>query len=310
MLYSTAVVVALLPTFGVATRFLQGSGHSKAISPQALQQSGGQVGQPDLATSLKGDGGLPSSVQDFAEGDSPQGNGNAGHASGVNDCGFSNFVQLKEDQGYSQASVQDCYYLIWSIQADEEWIITQELQTIVENGTCAFQAVVSHGQGNSLVAALGNADIIDLVTDSIKQFGADGYVGCHGGFGMYTSAAGAMPCDSPTLDKGEQVFVDWFLTTPEGISGSVSGSSGDDGSGDDDSEGSDESVGTDGYSHSQGAGGGSDWVQANQKQQYGSGDHRSSGISDYGSSGTGDYDSTGSGGYGSTRSSAYGSGHQ
>ena len=135
---STAAVVALLPTFGVATRFLNGAGHSQAISMQQLKQSGGSLGTPNLATSLMKDMGLPSSVQDFAEGDSPQKNGNAGNAPGVNDCGFSTFVQLKEDYGYSQASVQDCYNLMWTIQNDQEWIITQEIQTLAENGTCKY----------------------------------------------------------------------------------------------------------------------------------------------------------------------------
>ena len=141
MHYSTAAVVALLPTFGVATRFLSGSGNTKAISPEDLQNSGGQLGSTNLATSMLADtsstgSGLPASNQNFPQGDSPQNNGNAGNADGVNTCGFSNFVQLKEDYGYSQASVQDCYYMIWSIANDQEWIITQEIQTIVFNGTC------------------------------------------------------------------------------------------------------------------------------------------------------------------------------
>lgn len=49
---------------------------------------------------------------------------------------------------------------------------------------------------------------------------------------MYTSAAGAMPCDSPNLASGEQVFVDWFLTTPEGLTGGSGGDSGDESGGD------------------------------------------------------------------------------
>nr|AQA29282.1 extracellular protein 2-3 [Fulvia fulva] len=229
MLYRSAAVVALLPTYGVATKFLAGSGKAQAIDASQLKQFGGDLGSPNLATTLMsaiGSGNvLPASNQDFPKGDSPQGNGNAGIADGVNDCGFSTFVQLNEDEGYAQASVDDCYALIDEIVNDQEWIITQELQTIVENGTCAFQAVVSKGQGDGLVGALGNADIIDLITDAIKQLGGDGYIGCHGGFGMYTSAAGAMPCDSPNLSDGEQVFVDWFLTSPGGIAGGESGSS-------------------------------------------------------------------------------------
>ena len=121
----------------------------------------------------------------------------------------------------------------------------------------AFQAVVSQGQGKGLIAALGNADIIDLTTDSINQFGDDGYVGCHGGFGMYTSAAGAMPCDSPNLGTGEQVFVDWFLTTPEGLSGGTGGST--DGSSGDTTDGSSQP------SYDQ-TNGNTDWIETNQQQ--------------------------------------------
>lgn len=55
--------------------------------------------------------------------------------------------------------------------------------------------------------------MIDLATDSINKYAADGNVGCQGGFDMFVSSAGGMPCDTPAhqLQQGQQVSVDWTL---------------------------------------------------------------------------------------------------
>lgn len=77
----------------------------------------------------------------------------------------------------------------------------------------AFNAKVAEGQPDGTVAWLGNADVIDLATDSINKYAADGNVGCQGGFDMFVSSAGGMPCDTPAhqLQQGQQVSVDWTL---------------------------------------------------------------------------------------------------
>lgn len=76
----------------------------------------------------------------------------------------------------------------------------------------AFGVKTSAGTDPSLTAKIGNADVLDLVRDSITKYGQGQTVGCYGNYNMYVASAGAMPCDSPDLPSGKQVGVDWTLT--------------------------------------------------------------------------------------------------
>ncbi|CAK4034437.1 Hypothetical predicted protein [Lecanosticta acicola] len=197
---SVQVTIALLPALGAATRFLAGGADQAAMLYSAGSGQNEQSANPDY-------------------------HHNAGNANGVNDCGVSSFVGLSLPST-SQADVNDCYAMLQKIQQDEEWTLSQEgvvaingqdnpnvSPIIVQEGSCTFSAVVSRdGQNDNLRAALGNADVIDLVSDSIKKYAVNGKVGCQGGFNQYSVAsAGAMPCDNPNYRQGDQVNVDWTL---------------------------------------------------------------------------------------------------
>ncbi|KAI5369396.1 Putative Ecp2 effector protein [Septoria linicola] len=184
MHFSNTLLIALLPSLGLATSYRR-----KPSNDQAAML---------MASNVQSNNGN-------------NGNNNAGNAPGINDCGDSSFIELTQNQD-NNPSVDDCQAMLTTIQQDQEWTVTSTGQTIVSYGTCAFNAVVTSGQADYLTAKIGNADVIDLVSDSIKKFERDGTVGCQGGYNMYVSSAGAMPCDSPDVAAGQQVRVDWTLT--------------------------------------------------------------------------------------------------
>ncbi|PPJ55388.1 hypothetical protein CBER1_02758 [Cercospora berteroae] len=239
MQYTTSVLVALLPALGTATRFRSSGASDNA--PQAamlgasnVQQNPNGQGQSNAGSWQNPNGQVPDSNGNWQNSYSGgnghdqwrHGNTNAGNAPGVNDCGISSFIEITQPAG-SNPLVTDCQALVASIQQDYEWTVTSQGQTLVYNGTCAFNAVTSSGQDPDLTGKVGNADIIDLVTDSIKKYAKDGTVGCRGGYSLYASSAGAMPCDSPDAPSGKQVSVDWTLTH----SGQVGGQGGQGGQG-------------------------------------------------------------------------------
>lgn len=59
---------------------------------------------------------------------------------------------------------------------------------------------------------VGDADIDDLTTDSIKKYGDNGYIDCRGNYHMFVNSAGGMPCNEDQWYDGDQVQVDWTLT--------------------------------------------------------------------------------------------------
>ncbi|KAK4499688.1 hypothetical protein PRZ48_010206 [Zasmidium cellare] len=172
MYFTAAAIVALLPALGSATCYICGG-----------------ASQSPLGASLAQDDGNP----------------NAGNAPGDNACGLSTFTELTQNQ--QQPSVDDCNQMIANIQGDYSWPVDQQGETLASFRTCCFNARTQGGTGY-----VGNADIIDLTSDSIKQYGDNGYIDCQGNYHMFVSSAGGMRCDKDDWYTGKQVQVDWTLT--------------------------------------------------------------------------------------------------
>lgn len=186
--YGVAALVALLPAFGSATCTRC---KSKA---------------DPLAASLM------------------QSKDNAGVSAGANDCGDSSFVKITQSD---RPVVADCQQLVKNLAGDKQWVVTTGGVQVAVYQTCkltfddecdgdmltcscvgAFNAV-SFG-GNSII---GNADVIDLINDSINKFQDNGYLGAKGSYNMYVASSGSVPCTSAkTTDK--QVRVDWTISHP------------------------------------------------------------------------------------------------
>ncbi|KXS98875.1 hypothetical protein AC578_10851 [Pseudocercospora eumusae] len=134
-----------------------------------------------------------------------QSNGNAGVSAGANDCGDSSFVKITQS---NRPVVADCQQLVSNLAGDKQWVVTTDGIQVAVYGTCAFNAV-SFG-GNSII---GNADVIDLINDSIEKFQDNGYLGAKGSYNMYVASSGSVPCTSArSTDK--QVRVDWTISHP------------------------------------------------------------------------------------------------
>ncbi|KXT02360.1 hypothetical protein AC578_184 [Pseudocercospora eumusae] len=190
---TTALLITLLPFLGVEAKSYRGShksgsGHQDAM----LMTSAAKSGDTRPGTHCSNGGNT----------------NNAGGAAGCNDCGTSSFVELSSDPN-SNPLVSDCQQLIANIQADQEWTVTSNNRNIVSYGTCFFNAVAPNGgQAN-----IGNADVIDLVSDSIKKFSKNGHVGCQGGYSQTVTSAGTMPCDNAEVQGAQQVQIDWTVTS-------------------------------------------------------------------------------------------------
>lgn len=60
----------------------------------------------------------------------------------------------------------------------------------------AFAAALGDGAPSGLTAYVGNADVKDLVGDSIKNYSHDRWVGTQGGYTMLVGTDGGVQCDS------------------------------------------------------------------------------------------------------------------
>ncbi|EME83862.1 uncharacterized protein MYCFIDRAFT_102479, partial [Pseudocercospora fijiensis CIRAD86] len=89
-----------------------------------------------------------------------------------NDCGDSSFVKVTMS---NRPLVADCQQLVANLAGNQEWRVTTSGVQVAVYQTCAFNAV-SFG-GDSII---GNADVIDLINDSISKFEDNGYVGAQG----------------------------------------------------------------------------------------------------------------------------------
>ncbi|KAF7190706.1 hypothetical protein HII31_07865 [Pseudocercospora fuligena] len=211
---TTTLFITLLPLLGVEAKSYRG-GHRSGSGGQSamLMASNAQTNSLDGVNQL-GD------TQPGTQCSNGGNTNNAGAAAGCNDCGVSSFVELSTDPD-SNPLVNDCQQMIANIKADQEWTVTASNRNIVSYGSCFFNAVAPNGgQAN-----IGNADVIDLVSDSIKKYAKNGHVGCQGGYSQTVTSAGTMPCDNAEVEGGQQVQIDWTLTStsPDGSGSSGSG---------------------------------------------------------------------------------------
>lgn len=111
-------------------------------------------------------------------------------AKSVNDCEKSTFYNAT-----SAASplIDDCLMIAKNIQNGGTWTVDDIIglrHQLVQYGTCAFSAEGIKGNMETYFY-VGNQDIMDLIKDSIRLFGASGKVGswgrmyCQGGAPTY-----------------------------------------------------------------------------------------------------------------------------
>jgi hypothetical protein len=82
---------------------------------------------------------------------------------------------------------------------DGDWEVENAIGSqhqLVQFGSCAF-GVQGQGKNGNVDFYIGAQDIVDIITDSVRQFGGSGKVG----------AKGVMSCDGTV--KGQQV--EWGL---------------------------------------------------------------------------------------------------
>lgn len=108
-------------------------------------------------------------------------------------CGKTTFVDQTSD---ASPTVSDCMQIVKNIaNTDGKWEVENAIGSqhqIVQHGSCAFgvQGLVKNGNVDYQVGA---QDIVDIITDSVRQFGGSGKVG----------AKGEMSCDGTV--KGQKV---------------------------------------------------------------------------------------------------------
>ncbi|ERS96164.1 hypothetical protein HMPREF1624_07700 [Sporothrix schenckii ATCC 58251] len=96
------------------------------------------------------------------------------------DCQASSFI---DQTSGASPSVSDCMQIVNNIiNTDGEWttqVVGKRQRALVSYGGCKFgvQATNTHGNVNFKVAA---SDIVDIIQESIKQFGGSGQVGAKG----------------------------------------------------------------------------------------------------------------------------------
>lgn len=112
-------------------------------------------------------------------------------------CGASTFIDQTSD---ASPSVSDCMVVVNNIKGtDGQWTIQtigKEQHQIAGHGGCNFGVQATELKGN-VDFSVGAQDIVDIITESIKQFGGGGKVG----------AKGDMSCNGNIKGQG----VEWGL---------------------------------------------------------------------------------------------------
>ncbi|EME85515.1 uncharacterized protein MYCFIDRAFT_52972 [Pseudocercospora fijiensis CIRAD86] len=131
---------------------------------------------------------------------------NAGNSPGSNMCDASTFNNGKT-YNIQQAPVSDCRALIASVDRQATFSLNHSWARPYTKNQCAFSVRVIAGSKPGLV---GGADIVDLVTDSIKNFQESGKISCRGQYGQVVSAEGEVDCNAL---GGDRVRVEWILAS-------------------------------------------------------------------------------------------------
>jgi hypothetical protein len=101
----------------------------------------------------------------------------------ISDCGDSSFVDQTSD---GSPSVSDCMGIVKNIQGTQgEWEVENAIgnqHQLVQFGSCKFGIRGLNKKGN-VDFRIGAQDIVDVITESVKQFGGGGKVGAKGQMG-------------------------------------------------------------------------------------------------------------------------------
>ncbi|KAF7556019.1 hypothetical protein G7Z17_g1692 [Cylindrodendrum hubeiense] len=100
---------------------------------------------------------------------------------GKDECGDSTFENESSD---ASPSVDDCKHIIQNIQGDggTSWsiqVVGKHQRKIAHYGTCAFGVQATKVNGN-VNFKIGGQDVIDIINNSIDQFGGSGVIGAKG----------------------------------------------------------------------------------------------------------------------------------
>ncbi|GFF80120.1 killer toxin subunits alpha/beta [Aspergillus lentulus] len=95
-------------------------------------------------------------------------------------CGSSTFVDQTSD---ASPTVSDCMQIVKNIaKTDGKWEVENAIGSqhqLVQYGTCAF-GVQGKGKHGNIDFHIGAQDIVDIISDSVRQFGGSGKVGSKG----------------------------------------------------------------------------------------------------------------------------------
>jgi hypothetical protein len=92
-------------------------------------------------------------------------------------------------------SVSGCMQIVKIQNTDGDWEVENAIgnqHQLMQFGSCAF-GVQGQGKNGNIDFNVGAQDIVDIITDSVRQFGGSGKVG----------AMGVLSCDGTV--KGQQV---------------------------------------------------------------------------------------------------------
>lgn len=94
-------------------------------------------------------------------------------------CTKESWDEIDETTGASP-EIDDCKVMMDNISGGGDWQVQPELlhHQIVQYGTCAFGLASNDIKFRKI--KIGNGDIINMVTNSIRNYGKDGKVGASG----------------------------------------------------------------------------------------------------------------------------------
>ncbi|KAK4136083.1 glycoside hydrolase family 18 protein [Trichocladium antarcticum] len=119
---------------------------------------------------------------------------------GTDYCDDTTYVDQTSD---ASPTVEDCLQIIRNIEGDgstkfEAGIVGHK--TIAKYGSCAFGVERVGGTGGAVIFQVGSQNVIDIINESVRQFGSSGKVGAKGVL---------MECDGTTA--GSNVNVLWGI---------------------------------------------------------------------------------------------------